>query len=239
MDTSLQTPIPQADAQNPALVVDFSWKSLKTTVTELGATTPLYTGDFKKTKPSIVFKTGDGSPLGTSTIHAVSIHADYTIHNRAGTLRALKKFKTAYTHLSPAYSDTETPMPMTWSSNCGFKNWDFVCLDANQNAVARFSSNVWAVKKLGVIEFLGPKASDREAREEIVVVGLTLYFTMLLRTNNFLNLVGAVFARTGPFEKAGIEGGKGVEGKEGKEREEVAWKEDDKLRKGGEVETSV
>ena len=75
-----------------------------------------------------------------------------------------------------------------------------MCLDAQQNAVARFSAKAWAVKKVGTIEFMGPKAGDAAARDEIVVTALTLFYCMMLRTNNILSFFGAVFARPGPLE---------------------------------------
>lgn len=88
-------------------------------------------------------------------------------------------------------------MNMTWTTSSNFVNWDFVCLDENSEPVARFSSNVWAVKKLGFIEFMSDKANDPAAREEIVVIGLTIYYTMLLRMNNIFQLFGAAFAKPG------------------------------------------
>ena len=56
------------------------------------------------------------------------------------------------------------------------------------------------MKKLGTIEFMGPKAGDAAARDEIVVTALTLFYCMMLRTNNILSFFGAVFARPGPLE---------------------------------------
>jgi len=64
-------------------------------------------------------------------------------------------------------------------------------------AVAKFSARIWATNKLGSIEFLGPKAGREECREEIVVLVSTLYYLMLMRSNNVLSLFGAVFAKTG------------------------------------------
>lgn len=82
---------------------------------------------------------------------------------------------------------------MTWTSQSGFKTWDFICVDEKQEPVARFSANMWALKKVGKIEMLGPKALDDAARDEIVVVGFTLYYGMVIRVNNPLNLLGSAF----------------------------------------------
>ena len=86
---------------------------------------------------------------------------------------------------------------MSWTSSSGFKTWDFICCDENQNPVAKFSANVWAVKRFAKIELLGPKAHDTAAMDEIVVVGLTLCYCMYMRVNNPLNLVGSAFMRSG------------------------------------------
>lgn len=70
-------------------------------------------------------------------------------------------------------------------------------MDEHSNAVAKFSARIWATRHLGRIEFLGERAGWKECREEIVVMVGTLYFLMLMRANNPLNLVGAMFAKTG------------------------------------------
>lgn len=90
---------------------------------------------------------------------------------------------------------------MSWTSQSGFKTWDFICCDENQSPVAKFTANIWAIKKLGKIELLGPKAFDPAAMDEIVVVGMTLCYCMYMRINNPLNLVGSAFMRTGTEAK--------------------------------------
>ena len=62
--------------------------------------------------------------------------------------------------------------------------------------VAKFSAKAWDVTKIGKIEFMGPRANDRAAQEEIVVTGFTLCCRMMLRCNDIPNLFGAIFARS-------------------------------------------
>lgn len=96
---------------------------------------------------------------------------------------------------------------MTWTSSTNFVKWDFICSDENGEAVARFSSNVWAVRKLGFVEFMGERAEDPRAREELTIIGLTIYYTMLLRMNNIFQLFGAIAAKPGyPKGEKGEEG---------------------------------
>ena len=75
------------------------------------------------------------------------------------------------------------------------KAWTFICCDPQREPVAKFSVNIWALKRFGSIEFCGPKAGDRAATEEIVVTGITLYTLMALRMTNVLSLWGAVFRK--------------------------------------------
>lgn len=203
MDFSPEIPQSQHNsAQTSTLQVDFSWKKYQALVTEHDKPSdPIYIVDFKTVKsPHIIFKSAaDDTTLGTGTLHPISINADYEIRGQKGTLKALKRFKTEYTHLSHAYSDNGSPAPMTWTSSCGFKTWDFICLDEQQMPVAKFSANGWAVKKVSNIEFLGPKANSPAARDEIVVTGLTLFYCMLLRSSSILSFFGAIFARPGPL----------------------------------------
>lgn len=190
-----------------SLQVDFSWRKFESLITEKDGekSKPLYILDCKmfRMKNNLVFKDAiDKSTIGTGTLHPISIHADCTIRGQKIKLEALKRWRTRYSHYSHAFSNTDTPVQMTWTANCGLKTWDFICLDQNQEPVAKFAANLWAVKKVGTIEFLGKRASMSEAaREELVVTGLTLIYCMVLRTNNILNFFGAIFAKTGNVEK--------------------------------------
>ena len=199
--SSETTQQPEDLAQGRTLQVNFSWKKWKALITEKEdpESNSVYIVDFKTLKaPHLVFKSAaDDSTVGTGTLHPISINADCKLHGQSIELKAQKRFKTEYMHLSHAFSDNDAPVPMYWTSNSGFKIWDFICLDQNQLPVAKFSANVWGVKKIGNIEFLGEKAASDAARDEIVVTGLTLFYCMLLRYNNVLSLFGAIFSRPG------------------------------------------
>ena len=201
--------IPQSNStlstssQPTELQVDFSWRKYQALITEKSKPSePLYTIHFRAIRsPHLTFKSATSDKIvGTGTLNCVSINAKYEVHGQKGTLKALKRFQTKYTHLSHAFSDDGKPVPMTWTASCGVKKWDFICMDQHQNPVAKLSVNIWAVRKLGGFEFTGPKADSVELREEIIVTGLTLFYCMFLRCNSILSLVGAVFARPGPLE---------------------------------------
>jgi hypothetical protein len=80
----------------------------------------------------------------------------------------------------------------------GFKHWDFILLDSNKEPVARFHSNVWAVTKLGLLEFIGDYSA--KTKEEICITGFSVYYNWLLRMNNVFQVFGAIGAKTGPIE---------------------------------------
>ena len=80
----------------------------------------------------------------------------------------------------------------------GFKYWDFILLDSNKEPVARFRSNVWAYKHVGIIEFMGD--FSQLAKEEICITGCSVYYNTLLRMNNVFQLFGAMGAKTGPIK---------------------------------------
>lgn len=196
---------PQPDLKNPSLQIDFKWKNFKARISDRTAPSDaLYIADFKwfSTRCIVIESAIDKKIIGASIIHIVSIHPDYELHGRKGTIKALKRWKTSYTHLSHAYAPSPDgpPMTMTWTSSSNFKTWDFICLDDQQMPVAKFIGNIWGVKRLGYIEFLGPKATSAAARDEIVVTGLTLFYTMIIRTCSIWKFFGAVFARTGPIK---------------------------------------
>ena len=83
------------------------------------------------------------------------------------------------------------------TNQTGFKHWDFILLDSNKEPVARFHSNVWAYKKLGLVEFMGNYSA--KTKEEICITGFTVYYNTLLRMNNLLQFFGAMGAKTGPL----------------------------------------
>ncbi|KAE8445935.1 hypothetical protein EG329_012714 [Mollisiaceae sp. DMI_Dod_QoI] len=191
-------------AQGRKLQVDFQWKKFKTLISEenAGKAKPLYIVQYRVSKPCLVFKTpANDSVIGTGTTHAISIDADCEIRGKPTKIKALKRFKTEYTYLSSAFSGTDAPVTMTWTANYGLKTWDFVCLDMKQVSVARFSVNVWGIKRIGDVEFLGSKATNEAAREEIVITGLTLFYCMYIRIFSVLSLFGAVLARPGPVDQ--------------------------------------
>jgi len=161
---------------------------------------PIYIVDYKtlKVHPKLIFRsTSDETDFATGTLHPISINADCEIRGKPIELTAMKRFKTEYQHISPTYSDTGNPVAMTWTSSSSFTKWDFICLDPQQLPVAKYSANIWALQKVGDIEFLGPSAANEAFREEIVVTGLTLLSCMVLRMNNILSLWGSVSSSPG------------------------------------------
>ncbi|KAL5337607.1 hypothetical protein BJX70DRAFT_227371 [Aspergillus crustosus] len=190
----------------PTLQVDFSWKKFKGLISyadnpDAGA---LYIVDWNAIRsPHLTFKrASDNHTIGTGTLHAVAINADYEVAGRKGTLAAQKRFKTLYTHQSYAYADQDTgrPATLTWTSDSGFTTWDFVCVDERQRPVARYSAKIWGVKKIGLIEFADGRgvALSEEMRDEIVVTGMTLFYCMWLRVNNIFSLFGSIFHKPKP-----------------------------------------
>lgn len=181
------------------MTIDFTWSKFKARITDCTSSKcdPIYTLSTSLVQaPHLTILSGSAQSdqvIGTGTIHPFSISPDYELHGVKSTLKAQKRLKTVYAHMSQSFSNTDQPMKMTWTSSCGFKTWEFICVDENQIAVARISANMWAMKKLGKIEMMGPRAYDDAARDEIVVVGLTLVYCMWLRVNNPLNLVGSAF----------------------------------------------
>ncbi|KAK2764478.1 hypothetical protein FQN54_009173 [Arachnomyces sp. PD_36] len=178
------------------LQVDFSWKKFKALINDANnpEAGPIYIVNWNAIKsPHLIFKRpADDHVIGSGTLHAVSINADYEVNGRKGTLAAQKRLKTLYTHQSYTYSGTGKPITMTWTSDSGFTTWDFVCVDEQQRPVAKYSAKIWGVKKIGNIEFMDENLSN-EARGELVVTGMTLFYCMWLRVNNIFNLFGAAF----------------------------------------------
>ncbi|KAJ5638012.1 hypothetical protein N7490_007891 [Penicillium lividum] len=191
-----------ASGQSYVLAVDFKWSKFHALITEFDTANPepkpLYDVSYGMLAPHLKIKSiQEDRQIGTGTVHTISISPDYSLHGSKGTIQAKSRLRTIYTHMSHTFSDTDKPAKMTWSSQSGFTTWDFICCDENQIPVAKFSANVWALKKMAKIEVSGPKAFDTAALDEIVTVGMTLYFCMCIRINNPLNLVGSAFMRTG------------------------------------------
>ncbi|KAL8856957.1 MAG: hypothetical protein Q9178_006452 [Gyalolechia marmorata] len=206
MASSTDSPDAHQDllASSSTLQIDWSWKKWQSRVSLASEpSNPIYIIHYSAWRSShiIVKSASSGTTIGTGTLHAISINADYTVHGRKGKLKALKRWKTEYTHLSDAYATGSSPATMRWTSSSNFRTWDFICLDEQQMPVAKFSANWWAIKNTASIEFLGPKATSEAARDEIVVTGLTLFNCMVLRVNNLGSLFGAVFARPGPIKE--------------------------------------
>jgi hypothetical protein len=203
MDSSSESiPAHMAAVQSRSLAVDFLWSKFRISITEFDPENEnpkqVYDVSCGMLAPHLKIKSlEENRQIGTGTVHAISISPDFELHGSKGSLRAQSRLRTSYTHMSHTFSHTGEPAKMTWASKTGFKGWDFICCDENQIPVARFTVNVWAFKKIAKIELLGPKAFDTAAMDEIVVVGMTLFYCMYLRVNNPLNLIGSAFMRSG------------------------------------------
>lgn len=67
--------------------------------------------------------------------------------------------------------------------------------------IAKLSVNWWAIKQVGNFHFEKPKERvSRDLRDEVVVTGLTVLYTMTTRMNNPLQLLGAALAKPGKVE---------------------------------------
>lgn len=194
------------------LQVDFAWSKFRNIVSvkDGDKLTPVYIQHFRPTKPQLRIEDATtNTPVSTGTINNVSISAECTIHGHTIDIKPLKRWKTAYNHLSTALSSTGGPVPITWVTSSSLKIWDFVCLDSTtQTPIARFSVNWWALKQVGNFHFeQSLEFLSKEVRDEVVTVGLTIFYVMATRMNNPLHLLGATFAKVGKVEDDGHAGG--------------------------------
>ncbi|KPI37045.1 uncharacterized protein AB675_3631 [Cyphellophora attinorum] len=196
-----------------SLYIHFSWKKFRHLVTTSpnDTTNPLYHVSIRSTiGPHVIIRypATDGI-IGTGTLHAFSISPRYSLRSRPGQLKALARLRTEYNHISHTFDPSGKPHSMRWTSSSGFKSWDFLCLDEHDNAVARFSASIWSATKVGRIDFLDAKIAGNEAfREEMLLLGLTLYYCMWFRTYNVFNIAGSIFTNTKPLDKDGAVDGR-------------------------------
>lgn len=198
------------------LQVDFAWSKFRNVVSEkIGdKRTPVYIQHFRPTKPQLrIEDAATSTQISTGTINKVSIAAECTLHGQKIAIKPLKKWKTAYNYLSTTLSSTGNPAPISWITTLSLKIWDFVCIDSTSQApIAKFSVNWWALKQVGNFHFEQSVAGvSKEARDEIVTIGLIIFYVMTMRTNNPLHLLGAAFAKVGKVENDGRAGGMVVE----------------------------
>ncbi|KAJ5103237.1 hypothetical protein N7532_003766 [Penicillium argentinense] len=200
-EPSNSTNVPQApESSPPRLSIDFGWRKFKSLISNENTPNadPLYVVDYQIIKAGLKFKHyANGEIFGLGRMGVVSIDADYELHGRKDQIVAQSRLKTSYAHRSVAASTTDKPVTLTWYSDSNFTKWDFICCDEQQLPVAKLTMNLWGLKQIGRIEFMGPMAHSQELQEEIVVTSLTLAYQMALRISNLLNLAGALFARPG------------------------------------------
>jgi hypothetical protein len=194
------------------LQVDFAWSKFSNIVSEKTGDqlTPVYIQHFRPTKPQLrIEDASTHTPISTGTINNVSIAAECTVHGEVIPIKPLKKWKTAYNYLSTTLSATSSPVPISWTTTTSLKIWDFICIDSKtQTPIAKFSVNWWAIKQVGNFHFEQDAATlRREVRDEIVTVGLTIFYVMATRMNNPLHLLGAAFAKAGKVEDDDRTGG--------------------------------
>ncbi len=192
--------IPQ---QNLTLEINWQWKKWRNDIGIKNGkeVQPLMIQRFKPMKGNLTFESAvDGTEIAKSKIHSFKICAETTIRGREIELKPLSKLLTRYNYLSHTLVPYvgAAPVPITWVTEYSMKIWDFICLDQNEQPIAKFSANIWAVKEVGNFYFEKPADQITDAaRDEILITGTTLLYTMVTRMNNPLNLVGAAFAKTG------------------------------------------
>jgi hypothetical protein len=190
------------------LHVDFKWSKFRSIISEENGQnrTPRYIQHFRPSKPQLRFNSADDSTqIGSGAYSQISISGDCMVNGRAIELKPLKRWKTKYNFLSHAFAPPSAPdtlVPITWTADSGLKTWDFVCLDENQLPIAQFSANWWALKAVGKFRFeRSAETLTDYQRDEVVITGLTLMYTMTSRMNNPLTLIGAAFAKPGKVEQ--------------------------------------
>ncbi|KAF2732870.1 hypothetical protein EJ04DRAFT_513619 [Polyplosphaeria fusca] len=205
------------------LFVDFSWRKYTCIIRENEESEPLYLQKWNGWTMKSTFKTGaavtaamqkdpdavsinsdastladDTDIIGTSRVRAVHIDIDATHRGRALRISAAKKLMTRYNYASLAYAtDPHKPAVMTWKANSWVKCFDFDLLDESGRLVARFNPKYFGIKKFASVEMFGPLAWDKQATEEVLITGLSMYMCMVYRSMSWVPLVGAIVARPG------------------------------------------
>ncbi|KAJ5232299.1 hypothetical protein N7468_005255 [Penicillium chermesinum] len=204
-----------SDHQHVTLAMNFAWRKFKSSISDTRSPDkPLYIISYKIfPKLKFIFRKAsrdDGSDgnteddgksdddvVGTGMVNNISIDSSYTCHGRKDQLVAQRRFHTSYTHRSAALAENGKPKVVTWSGDCGLTKWDFVCVDENQVPLAKFTANLWGLKKIGKVELMGPRANDPAFRDEMVITGIVVGYTMVWRANNIFQLFGALFGKPG------------------------------------------
>lgn len=203
--SDIQFPTGESSADHVTLRIDFKWGKFKSLISDVqNSDKPLYKIKYKifSQKQLVYMDATTDNVLGTGAIHMINIDADYECRGRRDTLVAQKRFKTSYTHRSGVLKRSDgSPAVLNWTGDFGLITWNFVCVDEQQQPVAKFTANLWGIKKLGKIELMGPSARDEALRDEMVITGMTLAYCMITRANNIFSLVGAIFGDPGHDKK--------------------------------------
>lgn len=198
--TQVDNPTRNKPPITQSLRVDFTWRKFRGYISDVHDSSgqPLYIMKCKSLKSLLLFRDAtDTSTWAIGELPIFHIDANCQIRGKSIDIKASKRFQTRYMHLSNAYtSKTGQQAAMTWKSDSDWKTWDFICCNEQDEPVAVFAANWWSLHKVGQIDFLGETTEGM--REEIVATGLTLFYTMMVRTTSILSFFGAIFAKPGP-----------------------------------------
>ncbi|KAF4556442.1 Hypothetical protein D9617_1g083200 [Elsinoe fawcettii] len=177
---------------------DFQWSNFKTRIHDEASLEgqPMYIADFKlwAWRPKVFLKSGDGNTvIGAGVLPNFTISPTLTIHGRDIKIEAARKLKTHYVYPSQTILSSGHPQTMTWITTNTAKWWHFNLLDENQQPIARYSVNFWALKEFAYLEIMGDYAHNEKAVEEILATAFTVYSCILYRSNNIFNLLGSAF----------------------------------------------
>jgi len=127
-------------------------------------------------KPHTIFYAANNAVVGSVSFHAFSRTVDLNVHGRKVSLKASSMWKHAREFSSPASGST-----FKWKTDGMFSGGDLICLDERQQAIARFQTSMWAVKKDGKFE-VAPVVT-RPTMDELIVSGIAMIEERRRRSN--------------------------------------------------------
>ncbi len=154
------------------------WKCIKALVRDTTSGNDTYQLDLATIIRSniILRSTADDSEIGKAQFNPFKKSLAVKIHGDELTLRCKKMLSADYSFESTAFSN----QTMTWKFHSGWSDMYYVLVDEQSLPVARWSTKGCGVlTKLGKVEFLGRKADSKEAKEEVLLTGMTLLYLMI------------------------------------------------------------
>lgn len=188
--SQIQPPPSYSSSISPTLTIRYNdWRARHGKIIDAATGSTLYTSEHRYRSPTFALNKPSGESIATATSSKWTMRFDINVAGRDFELTPRHKLGCDIEFISQAYGGQK----LTWKSTKYWNRLEYVLLDENSLAIARFlGGSAWKCMpwgEFGGFEFMEGRVETEEQRDEVVGTGLCLAYKAVVNRNASLNTV--------------------------------------------------